>query len=227
MFIAEGTKIAQELIGSYITINKLYATQSWLDNHNTLFNKSLIQRAEVVDERELKQISFLTTPQDVVILAEIPEEHSPVLPLKEKLALGLESIRDPGNMGTIIRLADWYGLTEIFCSHDCVDVYSPKVVQATMGSIARVKVHYVDLRDIITRVGMDIYAAVLGGEVNVHQLQHLDNAFLLIGNEGQGLSEDLLSGDINRVSIPGFGGAESLNAAIATGILLDNFRRVL
>jgi TrmH family RNA methyltransferase len=227
MFIAEGTKIAQELIGSNITINKIYATQHWLDKHRIFFNENLSRIVEVSEERELKQISFLTTPQEVVLLAEIPEEQEATLPIKDKMALGLESIRDPGNMGTIIRLADWYGLKEIFCSADCVDVYSPKVVQATMGSIARVRVHYTELKEVVRNAGMDVYAAVLGGDINVHGLKQLENAFLLIGNEGQGLSDELLSGSIRTVSIPSFGKAESLNAAIATGILLDNFRRVL
>lgn len=226
MFVAEGAKIAQEILQSSLKVINLYGTESWLSANSLLYDHLDAKLVHAVGEREMKQISFLSTPSPVLLLVQIPEP-APYIPLaKNALNLGLEAIRDPGNLGTIIRLADWYGLEQVFCSEDCVDVYNPKTVQATMGSIARVKVHYLDLFSLLDENPIDSYAATPTGKVDIHTLEAKPPGILLIGNESSGLSEALLAKATYGVKIPRFGEAESLNAAIATGILLDNFRRI-
>ncbi|MGZ5283491.1 MAG: TrmH family RNA methyltransferase, partial [Bacteroidia bacterium] len=226
LFVAEGAKIAQEILQSSLKVTNLYASESWLSTNSVLYKSLDPNVVYEVGDREMKQISFLSTPSPVLLLVQIPEPE-PYIPLtKNALSLGLEAIRDPGNLGTIIRLADWYGLEQVFCSEDCVDVYNPKTVQATMGSIARVKIHYLDLSALLDENKVDSYAATPTGETNIHTLEAKPPGILLIGNESAGLSEALLAKATYGVKIPRFGEAESLNAAIATGILLDNFKRI-
>jgi TrmH family RNA methyltransferase len=226
LFVAEGAKIAQEILQSSLKVTNLYASQSWLGTNAALYKGLDAKQVHEVGEREMKSISFLSTPSPVLLLVEIPEP-APYIPLaKIALSLGLEAIRDPGNLGTIIRLADWYGLEQVFCSMDCVDVYNPKTIQATMGSIARVKIHYIDLFALLDENPIDSYAATPAGNIDIHTLEAKPPGILLIGNESAGLSEALLAKARYGVKIPRFGEAESLNAAIATGILLDNFRRI-
>jgi TrmH family RNA methyltransferase len=229
VFLAEGAKIAEEMLDSELSLHKLYATAHWLDKNRakwTHFGEEIVQE---VSEKELSQISQLSTPQEVLLLMEIPENEAPDEPsVISGLNLALESIRDPGNLGTIIRLADWYGLSHIYCSADCADAYNPKVVQASMGSIARVKVIYTDLPELLMECPLPSYAALLEGELNIHELKPAgDGALLLIGNESRGINHDLSVHCTYTLKIPSFGKAESLNAAIATGILLDNFRRLI
>ena len=226
LFVAEGAKIADECLKSSLSIVKIYALASWINSKSDLLGSPGSVDLIECTEDELKQISFLSTPQSVLMLISIPEEQEIPKIVEHTINLALESIRDPGNMGTIIRLADWYGITEIYCSTDCVDIYSPKVVQASMGSLARVKVYYTDLGKMFDKLQMPIYAATLGGDIDVHQMQSIQKSFLLIGNEGAGISKDLLEKASHTITIPRFGHAESLNAAIATGILLDNFKRL-
>jgi TrmH family RNA methyltransferase len=222
LFLAEGTKIAHEILHSGLEVQKLYALASWLDENGDMLAKGV--PVESVTEKELESISALTTPQEVLLLVKMPK----LPPLqKELLMLALESIRDPGNLGTIIRLADWYGLRQIILSPDCVDAYNPKVVQSTMGSIARVSCHYLPLTETFEKLKLPVYAAALGGETDVHRLSRFQEGILLIGNESEGLSEEMLHRSQHRISIPRVGEAESLNAAIATGILLDNLRRMM
>lgn len=224
MFLAEGAKLAEEILHSHLRADKVYANAQWLERSRHLLEQKKIEFSEVT-ELEMKHISTLTTPSEVLVVAELPEEklHFPQSP---KLVLALDGIRDPGNMGTIIRLADWYGMKEIYCSPDCTDAYSPKVVQATMGSIVRVQPMYLPLEEVFKHLPVPIYTAVLDGEVNVHDMQQPEPAILVIGSESHGVSEAVALKASQTLSIPGYGGAESLNAAVAAGILLDNFSRM-
>ncbi len=213
LFIAEGPKLALEIVNSNFKIKKLYATPQWLqENHikHTPF-------AEITNI-ELSRISQLQTPNEVIVVAwqQIPTEE-PVF--NNHLTLVLDGIQDPGNMGTIIRIADWFGLSQIICSLDCVERYNPKVVQATMGSIVRVKCWYKDLDKWTLPPNIPTYGAMLKGQ-NVFKIDHVKDGILVIGNESKGIREKL-SGKISHpVTIPRFGGAESLNAAVATGIIV-------
>jgi len=181
----------------------------------------------------LKKISSLTTPNEVLAICAIPENKLNVSELKNKLTLVLDDIRDPGNLGTIIRIADWFGIENIICSLETVDIYNPKVVQATMGSIARVNVFYEDLKTIfleaLTKNNFPIYGTVLNGE-NIFEKSLTSNGFIVIGNESNGISIELLPLINEKISIPTFSvnetnSVESLNAAIATAIVCTEFKR--
>jgi TrmH family RNA methyltransferase len=226
MFVAEGAKIALEALQSQMTVHNVFALPAWLSaNSASLVNISQ-EKIIPIDEREMGHVSQLSTPSPVLALLALPE-YEPEMPVKG-INLCLESIRDPGNLGTIIRLADWYGLDRIYCSEDCVDAYNSKVVQGSMGSIMRVKVHYLPSLEILAdESGLPGYAAVLDGDLNLHTMQEIKkDCLLFIGNESQGLSETLAAKAAHTVSIPRFGEAESLNAATATAVMLDNFVRL-
>jgi TrmH family RNA methyltransferase len=168
---------------------------------------------------DLEKISTLKTPQEVIGLVKIP--IWPVLNyinLKQKFSLVLDGLQDPGNMGTIIRTADWFGIQDIICSEDTVDVYNPKVVQATMGSLSRVNVHYTDLAEMLPQAGLPIFGAMLNGE-NIYKTNFGKEGLLVMGNEGKGISPDIERLITSAVTIPRVGKAESLNVAIATAIL--------
>ncbi|MCX6350401.1 MAG: RNA methyltransferase [Bacteroidetes bacterium] len=222
-FVAEGAKIVIDLLSSGLRFDKIFATQPWIDANNALFNTA--NNVFVVDEKELKQLSELTTPNEVVAVFLISKDEV----AKQKpssILIALESIRDPGNMGTIIRIADWYGINTIICSEDCVDVYAHKVVQASMGSIGRVNIIEGDLLALLPTYPYPIYAATLGGKINLHQMEATKNCILMIGNEAKGLSDALISISTNTICIPQFGKAESLNASVATAVIIDNLVRL-
>lgn len=175
---------------------------------------------QIVSERELKQLSTLKTPNKAVALL----KHSSNELQEASFYLVLDGIQDPGNMGTIIRLADWFGLTQIICSLDTVDCYNPKVVQATMGSLFRINVHYTVVQDFLQGSQLPVYGALLNGE-NVYEQTLKKEGILLMGNEGNGIREELLPFISHPLMIPRFGEAESLNVGIATSILLSEFSR--
>lgn len=184
-------------------------------------NEALLRRhpeAEVitVTEDELAVVSSLKTPNQVLLVAEMPAQTG-ALPTDE-WCLALDTIQDPGNLGTIIRIADWFGIGHVVCSPDCADAFNPKVIQAAMGGHLRVQVHKTDLLSFIAGVQAPVIAASLSGG-NVYGMEPLPAAVLLIGNESRGLSQDLLQLATHRVMIPRRGGAESLNAAVSAGIL--------
>ncbi len=222
LFVVEGKKQVTELLTSNYHINCLVATPIWADAHaqDIKNNTELI----VVSADELKKASLLQAPQEVLALVDIPELEFSTNILNSNLTIVLDGIQDPGNLGTIIRIADWYGIKNIVCSPDCVDVYNPKTIQATMGSFARVNVYYQDLKNILTQTTLPIYGALMDG-VSIHETQLPKHALLVIGNEGKGISEDILPLISHPITIPKFGGAESLNAAIATAIICDGFAR--
>jgi TrmH family RNA methyltransferase len=174
---------------------------------------------------ELKKISLLKTPNQVLGLFEIPEEKEII---KVGLTLVLDSISDPGNLGTIIRLSDWFGIHQIICSETTVDCYNPKVVMSTMGSLKRVSVKYTDLKTYIKSTKLPVYAAMMNGE-NVYKTKLINEAILVMGNEANGISKEILDLITNQITIPRFGNkqeTESLNVATATAILLSEFKRV-
>jgi len=214
LFIAEGPKIVSELFALIPErIEKIYATPEWLQANANAAAKSV-----AVTSAELERISGLKTPNEVLaILSYFPN----VVPATTGFTLYLDAIQDPGNLGTIIRTADWFGVKQVVCSPLCADVYNPKVIQSTMASIARVTVYYDEKDTWLSKQDRAIYAAVLGSR-SMNEVKLQPDAVLMIGNESKGLSEEALRYATERISIPGRGGAESLNAAVATGILLSH-----
>jgi TrmH family RNA methyltransferase len=218
LFIAEGPKVIKELLqNNNVEFVGVYALSEWINQ-----SEKLLEGIDVttIDESELERISQLKTPNDVIAVVRKFEIKEPET--KGKISLVLDDIQDPGNLGTIIRIADWFGVVQIICSAGCADVYNPKVVQATMGSIARVSVFYTDLHEWLTRQHqIKSYAAVLGGR-DVTKMNPLEEGLIIIGNESRGVNDRLLQLVNEKITIPKRGRAESLNAAVATGIILSN-----
>jgi TrmH family RNA methyltransferase len=217
VFVAEGPKIINELLAEPTTrLRELFATKEWLNTND----HSTAGAVTEVNKVMLGRLSFLTTPNQVlgIFSKPVPGRFAP----QGQVSLLLQTIQDPGNMGSIIRCADWFGVTQIVCSRDCVDAFSPKTVQSTMGSIARVKVFYDDLAAVINaHRNVNVYAAALDGQ-SIREMSAPEEAMILIGNESKGISRELLDLCSGRITIPGKGGAESLNAAVATGIILSH-----
>ncbi|KAA2241616.1 RNA methyltransferase [Chitinophaga agrisoli] len=215
-FTAEGDKIVQELLRDGRVL-EVYATADWVEEQQVLLAQLPSLRLEVVEPPLLKQLSALTTPNRAMALLDIPPAAAPG-PLNGTIALALETIQDPGNMGTIIRIADWFGIPQIICSPDCVDAYNPKTIQATMGSIARVQIIESDIIPFLQQANVASYAATLHGR-DITEFDAIKEGILLIGNESRGLSDAVLEHCTYRITIPRLGGAESLNAAVAAGII--------
>lgn len=224
VFIAEGPKIVKEFLAfSPQLLQSIYALPKWVENHASLLNSLPPDRVQILEEQELQKISLLTTPNMVLaIVKQIPP--APYLPTTG-FSVMLDDIQDPGNMGTILRTCDWFGVKQLICSNSCVDVYNPKVIQSTMGSILRVNVLYEDLETWYpANQDIPLYAAALGGQ-SLKQLEIPPKAILLVGNESKGVSSNLLALCREKIMIPRIGSAESLNAAVAAGILLWQFSK--
>ena len=222
LFVVEGEKIVREAMQSDFRINMAFATKEWLDDSGVLNSERSVFKE--VDSKELKKISSLSSPQEVLAVLEIPKKSD--VPISgNKLILALDRIQDPGNLGTIIRIADWFGISDVVCSEDCVDAFNPKVLQATMGSVFRVRVHYLNLEKWLKDQDADVYGALLGGK-NLWQQELKKEGVLLMGNESSGISEELMKLVTIPVSIPSFGGAESLNVAVATAIICAEFSKL-
>ncbi|WP_340063463.1 RNA methyltransferase [Ascidiimonas aurantiaca] len=217
LFVAEGLKVIEELLKSSIKPKVLYTTQS------DLYTKVTCEVC-VITEKELQSISFLSTPNTVLGLFEIPV---PEKPLPQGLQVALDSVRDPGNLGTIIRLCDWFGVNHLICSLDTVDCYNPKVVQATMGSLSRVQVQYTSLESYLSSSSIPVFSAVMEG-ANVYTASLPHEGIIVMGNESNGISPEIAGLCDHQLTIPRFGDmkqTESLNVAMATAILLSEFRR--
>ncbi len=215
LFIAEGPRLLSELLVSHYTIKKIYAVADWVQQ-----NPSLVQEIIVVDEAELQRISNLQTANQVLaIVQQKTQSQSPIF--TDKICLVLDGIQDPGNLGTIIRIADWFGISQIICSHDTVELYNPKVVQSTMGSFIRTQVWYADLATILSTATVPIFGALLQGK-SIYEITKPTEGILVIGSEGNGISEAILPIITHPITIPKIGGAESLNAAVATGIIVSH-----
>ncbi|MCU0442972.1 MAG: RNA methyltransferase [Bacteroidia bacterium] len=221
LFTVEGTKTVAELPASKITVNSLFATSAWIAQYGQAFKG--IECIEVSDI-ELKKISALQTPQQVLALCELPQQPFITTVLDAPKIIALDGIQDPGNLGTIVRIADWYGITTLLCSPQCADLYNPKTLQASMGSFLRVNVYTIPLTTAITNYKGVVMGAVMNG-ANLHQQTLPLDGMLIIGNEGQGISAEVLTLVQKHITIPKWGGAESLNAGVATAIICDAWLR--
>ncbi len=213
LFVAEGPKVVGDLVKAGYT-------------PQTLFSTTEQPGAQLVTEDELRRISFLQHPQQVLALFPLPEPELEQ-PQPGSLYLALDGVQDPGNLGTIIRLADWFGIGTIYCSEDTADAWAPKVVQATMGSIARVKVIYANLGELLDNTTLPVYGTLLDGN-DIYQEKLTAEGIIVMGNEGNGISADIRQKVNRRLLIPSFhrgDTAESLNVAIATAITCSEFRR--
>lgn len=224
-FVAEGPKLVGELL-PYSTPIYLAATQDWLKQ-----NKQLLENINEVDEvsqEELERASLLRTPQSVLAVFPIPDLKLPEPLESTNLYLALDNVQDPGNLGTILRIADWFGIKQILCSEGTADVYNPKCVQACMGALARVKVHYCKLVEVLKKTKMPVFGTFLDG-VNIYNEELSSNGIIVMGNEGNGISEEVAKLITRRLYVPNFPigsqTTESLNVAVATGIVCAEFRR--
>nr|WP_314865332.1 RNA methyltransferase [uncultured Flavobacterium sp.] len=217
LFIAEGIKGVQELLDASFELEHLYTTQN---DFETVSNSL----KTLVSEADLKKISALATPNTCLAVFKMPKEKQITT---SELIVALDAVRDPGNLGTIMRLCDWFGIHQLICSKETVDIYNPKVVQATMGSIARVNVSYVDLNDFLTTTSLPVFGTFMNGD-NIYKASLPQVGIIVMGNEANGISSELEKIIKNRLTIPRFGAiqkTESLNVATATAIVLSEFRR--
>lgn len=223
VFLVEGAKSVRELMTSGFGIQALFVTDHFYkENQNLLREQPVV--VERVTEEELGKVGTLQTNNAALAIAET-KENSPLFAGKEEYCLILDDIRDPGNLGTIIRIADWYGIKKIICSESCVDVYNPKVISASMGSFTRVETYYAALADYFRDIaGAPVYGTFLGG-TSVHGFAFAPGGYIVIGNEANGIRPENEGFITQKITIPRFGEAESLNAGIATAIVLDNLRR--
>ena len=217
LFIAEGVKVIQELLKSNLVLEHLFTTDA-------IFETVLNFQRTLINEPDMKRISALTTPNSCLAIFRIPKESEIE---NTGLIVALDDIRDPGNLGTIIRLCDWFGVKQLLCSAETVDVYNPKVIQATMGSITRVNINYVDLNQYISATKLPVFGTFMDGK-NVYTESLPKEAILILGSEANGISSSVEKAIQNRIAIPRFGSlqqTESLNVATAAAIFLSEFRR--
>ena len=221
VFIAEGPKIVSEFLLSKETKCKIIcAEKKWLSENESLLKNINPENIFETDDHWLHSISLLKTPNKVV--AVFDQKSAIETPnFSDKISLMLDDLQDPGNLGTIIRIADWFDIENIICSENSVDCYNPKVVQSTMGSLSRINIFYTDLFSFIEKnKKINLYATTLSG-TSIFKLPKINEGIILIGNESKGVHEDLLKLASHQITIPRFGHAESLNAAVASGIVLS------
>ncbi len=230
-FIAEGEKTVAELIQSHIQIEHVFTTPLFLQKHLPEIVSKGIPHTEIKQE-ELNKLSLLKTPNQVLAMAKMPEPVSMPEHPEEELLLMLDRIQDPGNLGTMMRMADWFGINHIICSENCVDQYNPKVVQASMGSFLRINLHYCNLRNFLSGAGSgcSVFGTFTSGR-NIYETELPISALILIGNESSGISDELLSFIHHKISIPLYkdrksgSRPESLNAALSAALVCSEFRR--
>ena len=222
LFVAEGIKLVEEILGSTLHIRRIYTTRTDLRGANV----------ECIDKRDMERISMLKTPSDTLAIVEQPRNKFTLKRLANRLSIALDEVQNPGNLGTIIRLADWFGIEDVICSKECADIFNPKVVQATMGALLRVRVHYVDNLSEVLRsaaeLDLPIYGTLLDGN-NIYSEKLATHGIIVMGNEGRGVSEECRNALTHKLFIPPYPAnrptSESLNVAMATGIILAEFRR--
>ena len=221
LFVAEGAKLIGELRRSDLRIRRIFATEGLFEG----------PEVECVTEKEMERLSLLKTPSNSLAIVEIPRYRLAAAHVGQRLTLALDDVQNPGNLGTIIRLADWFGIGEILCSPATADCFNPKVVQATMGAILRVRVHYVELAPLLAQAaarGVPVYGTFLEGE-NLYDAQLGDGGIIVMGNEGRGVRPDVAQTVTRKLFIPPFPAdrraSESLNVAMATGVVCAEFRR--
>ncbi|NCC17467.1 MAG: RNA methyltransferase [Bacteroidia bacterium] len=227
VFVVEGVKVVNELLNSCFEIETICALRQWLDDNS----KSIINKTNNIIEvsgDELKKISSFSTPNQVLAVVKTPSPKEVVF--KDKLVIALDQINDPGNLGTIIRIAHWFGIEDIICSENTVDQFNPKTIQSTMGSLFRVNVSYHNLKSYLQNLPKDypIYGAVVENGENIYEKQVQKHGIIIIGSESHGISDEIIPLINNPITIPNFSinqKAESLNASIATGIIVSEFKR--
>lgn len=214
LFAVEGEKVVAELIAAKFPFAEIHATGAWAG-----------PRTQSVTAEEMGRISHFPTPTSVLAVGKITRPALAAGALDRGLTLALDGIQDPGNVGTLLRIADWYGLDRVLLSPDCADLFSPKVIHASMGSFARLAIHTAALDDVLAGATVPVLGCDLAGD-DVHELKPLRHVVIVIGSEGRGLSPAVATRLTGRITIPKFGGAESLNAAVAAAIVCDNLRRL-
>ncbi|MBN1187379.1 MAG: RNA methyltransferase [Bacteroidales bacterium] len=229
LYVVEGEKVIVECILAKIEILHLIVTKDFWEKIKGLKLDSIVEM-DVVEEQELRKVSLLSSASMGVAILSLPDAKNNMPDVEDNLSLVLDTLQDPGNFGTIIRIADWYGIRTIFCSENTADIYNPKVLQATMGSFLRVNVYYCDLMHLLEtysqKSGFEIYGTFLDGR-NLHEEELFNRGFIVIGNESKGISDAIASKINRRLFIPGYGkrGAESLNASVAAALVCAEFRR--
>ena len=216
-FIAEGEKLVDEIRNSSLRIRRILQT------------KPIFADGELISEKEMERISQLKSANSVLAVVELPKHKLSLANPTKNLVLCLDRIQNPGNLGTIIRLADWFGISDIVCSEDTADCFNPKVVQATMGAILRVRVHYTNLAEwLSSHKGATVYGTFLEGE-NIYNAKLENSGVIVMGNEGQGISAEVAKCVSHKLLIPPYPadrcGSESLNVAVATAVICSEFRR--
>ena len=224
-FVAEGPKLVGELL-PYSTPLYIAATKDWLDANRHLLRA--VKEVDEVSQTELERASLLRTPQSVLAVMPIPERRLDISSLQKKLVIALDSVQDPGNLGTILRIADWFGIHEVLCSEGTADVYNPKCVQSCMGALARVKVFYCNLPEVLGQVEMPVFGTFLDG-TDIYNEELSGEGIIVMGNEGNGISQPVAKLVNRRLYVPNYPKGslttESLNVAVATGIVCAEFRR--
>ncbi len=228
VFIAEGIKLVGDLL-PYFKAKYIVATTEWLSKNSHIADEII----EIENIEEMKKITLLSTPSPVYVVFYRSQYDFNLqdLLLKRELILALDTVQDPGNLGTIIRIADWFGIKNIICSHGTVDVYNAKTIQSTMGALARVKVHYVELKDVLDtfrKQGYPIYGTFLDG-ASIYNAELAKYGIIVMGNEGNGISDEIAKLVSDKLLIPSYPAdeptSESLNVAVATAIVCSEFRR--
>jgi len=223
-FLVEGQKLLEELLRSSFTIKAIYALPEWIDEAGFISRNINIVK---VSPKELSRISQMKTPNQLVTEVAMKNNHHRQPPSEKKWIIALDNINNPGNLGTIIRTADWFGFQHIVCSSNCADFYNPKVIQSTMGSFTRINVYYTDLEQWLSEEApkTPIYGATMDGD-SLYNVALPQSGILLIGNESHGISKNLHPFIFKKIKIPAHGGgAESLNASIATAVIVAELRR--
>ena len=229
LYKVEGNKLVQELLQtSYLKVDILIATSAWIEQYSPING---VREIIEVDEKEMCSISNFQSAPEVIALVEIPKIEINEIEIESSLSIILNGIQDPGNFGTIMRVADWFGIKNIFCDTDCASAYNPKAIQSSMGAVFRVKVHYVDLIDLINKYShknFKRYGTFLNGQ-SIYRTTLEQQGFIVTGNEGHGISPTLEPLITDRLTIPSFAqnelSTESLNVGVATGIILSEFKR--
>jgi len=221
-FFVEGEKSVLEVANSDFKVDLILGTAPFFQEHQDKFEKEV--EKITLTQNQLENLGQYKSNDSALAIAQM-KQNNPFNLLKGELAIALDDVRDPGNLGTIIRVADWYGIKKLVFSNHTAEFYNPKVIQASMGSFTRVEFFYADLSKILQKWQVPVYGAFLDGN-NIHQMKSLEPGVILMGNESKGISDEVGKLVTEKVTIPGFGQAESLNVAIATAILCDNFKRL-
>lgn len=230
IFVVEGEKMLEELLQSDYEIQSIYAHKQWIEkNKEIISQKKITNLLFEASQEDLERITLLSTPNQVYSLVKMPKQNSEKTP--KGLTIALDGIKDPGNLGTIIRLADWFAIEQIICSLDCVDLYNPKTVQSTMGSIFRTKTTYVDLKSYFESLpkSTPIYGSIVEGGESIYEKSFQKDSILVIGSESHGISQEIRKYINQNITIPRFrtdNKPESLNASIATAIMISEIKRI-